>query len=251
MAMLMKTRFLTTFLFIFLFHTFSASQAFAKAKAGGDQTVDEGDTVILDGSGSKLKGGIDIYQWQQTGGSPTVNLVNADKPEASFTAPDVGGAGTLLTFKLTVSNSSGKSDTDTTMVTVRPANHPPTASFTFTTSDLTVNLNASGSSDTDGTISSYAWDFGDGNSGSGKTTSHEYTAADTYSVELTVTDNDDATKNDSYSTDEDTPLTVAKPGVLVNDTDPDGDSLKAIKVSNPSIQIPSPTKPRTAHWTAM
>ncbi|MEJ2233314.1 MAG: tandem-95 repeat protein [Syntrophobacterales bacterium] len=248
----MKTRFLTTFLFIFLFHIFSASQAFAKAKAGPDQTVNEGDTVILDGSESKLKGGIDTYQWQQTGGSPTVNLVNADKAKASFTAPDFDGAVTLLTFKLTVSNNSEKSDTDTTTVTVRPANQPPTASFTFTTSDLTVNLNASGSSDTDGIIASYAWDFGDGNSGSGKTTSHKYAAAGTYSVELTVTDNDGdtdtdshtvtvsapnqppVTDNDSYSTDEDTPLTVAKPGVLVNDTDPEGDSLKAIKASNPS-----------------
>ena len=34
--------------------------------------------------------------------------------------------------------------------------------------------------------------------------------------------------DDAYSTDEDTPLTVATPGVLGNDTDPDGDPLKAI-----------------------
>jgi VCBS repeat-containing protein len=39
---------------------------------------------------------------------------------------------------------------------------------------------------------------------------------------------------DSYTTDEDTPLVVAAPGVLSNDTDADGDSLMAIKVSEPS-----------------
>ena len=69
MVMLMKTRFLTTFLFIFLFHIFSASQAFAKAKAGPDQTVNEGDTVYLDGSSSTAEDhdydNIQSYLWEQ------------------------------------------------------------------------------------------------------------------------------------------------------------------------------------------
>ena len=39
---------------------------------------------------------------------------------------------------------------------------------------------------------------------------------------------------DSYSTAEDTALTVAAPGVLANDTDVDGDSLTAVKVSDPA-----------------
>ena len=39
---------------------------------------------------------------------------------------------------------------------------------------------------------------------------------------------------DSYSTNEDTTLTIAAPGVLANDTDPDGDPLTAVKVSDPS-----------------
>ena len=40
--------------------------------------------------------------------------------------------------------------------------------------------------------------------------------------------------NDSYTTSEDTPLTVAAPGVLGNDSDPDGDALTAVSVSDPS-----------------
>jgi serine protease len=72
-------------------------------------------------------------------------------------------------------------------------NQPPTASFTWTASGLTCNLDASGSFDSDGTISSYAWDFGDGTTGAGMTTSHAYAAADDYTVTLTVTDDDNAT----------------------------------------------------------
>ena len=40
--------------------------------------------------------------------------------------------------------------------------------------------------------------------------------------------------DDSYATDEDTPLTVAAPGVLANDTDVDGDTLTAVLVTGPA-----------------
>ena len=157
----MKTRLLTAFLFIFLFHTFSVPQAFAKAKAGRDQTVNEGDTVILDGSESKLKGGIDTYQWQQTGGSPTVILIGANSAQASFVAPDVGVGGTLLTFQLTVSNGSGKSDKDTTRVRVLHSNNPPVADAgpnQTVDEGSAVTLNGSNSFDPDfGDSITYQW----------------------------------------------------------------------------------------------
>ena len=159
--MLMKTRFLTTFLFIFLFHTFSASQAFAKAKAGPDQTVDEGDTVILDGSESKLKGGNDIYQWQQVKKGPRVVLQKADEAIASFTAPQISKDVTL-TFKLTVRSTSGKKDTDETKVHVLDieSNDPPTADAGPDQTVLeksTVRLDGSNSSDPDDGIEFYRW----------------------------------------------------------------------------------------------
>ncbi len=65
--------------------------------------------------------------------------------------------------------------------------NPPTASFTFSCNGLTCNFNASGSSDDRG-ISSYAWNFGDGSTGSGVTPTKTYAAAGTYNVTLTVTD---------------------------------------------------------------
>lgn len=74
-----------------------------------------------------------------------------------------------------------------------PANVAPTASFTSTTNGLTASVNGTGSSDPDGVISSYAWTFGDGTTGTGATASRTYTAAGTYTVGLTVTDDDGAT----------------------------------------------------------
>jgi len=70
---------------------------------------------------------------------------------------------------------------------------PPVASFTPPRSPVAgipVIFNASASYDPDGTIVSYAWDFGDLTNGSGKITSHPYASAGTYNVTLNVTDND-------------------------------------------------------------
>jgi len=72
------------------------------------------------------------------------------------------------------------------------SNIPPTASFTYTPSGLTVELDASASNDTDGTIDSYSWDFGDGPTDAGVTAEHTYSTAGTYEVTLTVTDDDGA-----------------------------------------------------------
>jgi hypothetical protein len=52
-----------------------------------------------------------------------------------------------------------------------------------------VPFDGSGSTDPDGTIVSYEWDFGDGTTGTGQSITHGYTATGTYSVTLTVTDN--------------------------------------------------------------
>ena len=55
----------------------------------------------------------------------------------------------------------------------------------------TVEFNGGDSNDPDGgDIQSYTWDFGDDTTGSGVQPSHEYTEAGTYTVKLTVTDNE-------------------------------------------------------------
>jgi subtilisin family serine protease len=88
-----------------------------------------------------------------------------------------------------------------------PANIAPTASFSFTTNDLAASFNASASSDSDGSIVSYAWTFGDGTTGSGVTTNKTYSAAGTYSVKLTVTDNQGATGTQTQSVTVTAPVT--------------------------------------------
>jgi hypothetical protein len=86
------------------------------ADAGPDQTVTGGDTVSLNGSGSSDPDGDPLtYQWQQTGGTPTVTLNNATSAVASFTAPNQD---TTLTFRLTVNDGNGGTASDETVATV-------------------------------------------------------------------------------------------------------------------------------------
>ena len=79
---------------------------------------------------------------------------------------------------------------------VTAPNQDPIAAFTPNntsgTAPLTVSFDASASSDSDGNIVSYAWDFGDGNTATGVNASNTF-AAGTYTVKLTVTDDDGAT----------------------------------------------------------
>jgi hypothetical protein len=73
-----------------------------------------------------------------------------------------------------------------------PSNIPPTADFTYTTDGLTVNFTDQ-SNDSDGTVVSWSWDFGDSNTSTAQNPSHAYSADGTYNVTLTVTDDDGAT----------------------------------------------------------
>ena len=77
-------------------------------------------------------------------------------------------------------------------------NAPPIASFTSVCSGLKCSFDGSGSADSDGTIASYAWNFGDGTTGSGATVNHTY-AAGTYTITLIVTDSAGAMSSQSNS----------------------------------------------------
>src|SRR5262249_45360293 len=64
----------------------------------------------------------------------------------------------------------------------------PVATFTVACDGLTCSFDGSASTDQYGTISEYAWSFGDGTTGSGATISHSYATSGAYSVTLTVSD---------------------------------------------------------------
>lgn len=80
---------------------------------------------------------------------------------------------------------------------------PPVASFTAFPSSgaapLSVSFDASSSYDSDGSIVSYEWDFGNGDIEVGETTTHTFNTAGTYSVKLIVTDNEGAGNSTSHS----------------------------------------------------
>jgi uncharacterized delta-60 repeat protein len=68
-------------------------------------------------------------------------------------------------------------------------NAPPTASFTYNCVGQTCTFDGTGSSDGDGTVVNYYWNFGDGQSGTGSTAQHTYNLIGNYTVSLTVSDN--------------------------------------------------------------
>ena len=111
-------------------------------------------------------------------------------------------AGTY-TVRLTVTDNDGASSTTTRAIQVGSVNQPPVAAFSFSPSNPEVNgwvqFNGASSSDPDGSISSYAWNFGDGTTGTGATVWHRFTAAGTYTVTLSVTDDKGAVDSETRS----------------------------------------------------
>ncbi len=88
------------------------------AIAGDKQTVNEGDTVALDGSNSlDPDGSITSYHWNQLSGTQ-VTLSDSTEDQPTFTAPNVKKSGELLTFRLTVTDNACLQSNDTINVQV-------------------------------------------------------------------------------------------------------------------------------------
>ncbi|WP_028317215.1 PKD domain-containing protein [Desulfobulbus elongatus] len=76
---------------------------------------------------------------------------------------------------------------EVTITDAQATNKPPVAEFSYTVNGNAVTFDASGSSDSDGSISTYKWDFGDGTTGEGATAAHQFSATSA-PVTLTVID---------------------------------------------------------------
>ncbi|OKY77781.1 MAG: Pilin/Flagellin PilA family [Candidatus Methanohalarchaeum thermophilum] len=98
-------------------------------------------------------------------------------------------------YDWTVNVTDGRADTSSTYTFTTIANTEPSANFTNTTLGLTVDVNASSSSDQDGNIQTYEWNWTNNETyeSTGKTASHTYDSGGEYNITLRVTDDDGAT----------------------------------------------------------
>ena len=92
-----------------------------------------------------------------------------------------------------------------------PANQAPVANIIATPTNgvapLAINVEGTNSSDSDGTIINYTWDFGEGTTAFGATASHTYTDPGNYTARLTVTDDDGDTGTTTVSINVSPPVT--------------------------------------------
>lgn len=235
------------------------------ANAGANQTMSVGATVNLNGTGSSDPDNHTplAYGWTQSGG-PAVTLSNSASSTPSFTAP---AAPAVLTFALVVTDSEGlASSPDSVVITVNDVaitglaaqSSSPTrlTDATFFTATISAGSNVV-----------YAWDFGDGNFGSGASASHTYASSGFYNVVVTATNGEDlSTANTSVLVTNSAPVANAgaDQSVDVNSTvqldgsassDPDGHTPltygwaqsggPAVTLSSNAVQSPTFTSPAT------
>lgn len=147
-------------------------------------TTDELTIDCMDQSGDP-DGNITAWDWDFGDG----NTSSAQNPSHSYAA-----AGTY-NVSLTVTDNDGVTDSTAQEVTVSSdepvENEPPVADFSVSVSRVTASF-TDNSSDSDGSIASWAWDFGDGGSATTRNPSHAYSENGTYQVTLTATDDDGA-----------------------------------------------------------
>ena len=206
------------------------------ADAGGPYTVGQGGSLSLDGSGSVAgTGSISLYEWDCTNDG-TYDTSSSSPTASSCVYPDDG----TYTVGLRVTNGVGLTDTDTATVTVTNATPVADAGGPYTVNQgLGLTVDGSGSTDSDGTLSTYEWDCtSDGSyelSSSSPTSTCTYADDGTYTVTLRVTDDDGAQATDSATVtvtntsptaDAGGPYTVNQGDVLTLDgsgsVDPDG-----------------------------
>jgi VCBS repeat-containing protein len=223
--------------------------------------IEETDARITVRSNDSDVDGDPITVISVTQGSNGQVFLNADQTVTYLPNLDFNG---IDTFTYTISDSQGATDTATVTVTVIPVNDAPVANNdNFNTNEdtvLTVPVPGVLGNDTDVDGDALTALFVSGpssgsltlnpngsftytpNAGFNGMDSFSYKANDgtvdsnTATVTINVGAVNDApmANNDSFSTNEDTVLTVAAPGVLGNDSDADGDLLTAVLVVAPS-----------------
>jgi PKD repeat protein len=153
---------------------------------GGPYSGIQNIPIAFDGSGSRdpdVGGSIFTYRWDFGDGHTGVGV----RPSHTYA---VSGPYAIV---LTVTDNCAAASSCSTVAVVQPTNNlPPICDAGGPYSGVVgvrVNFDGRGSSDPDGFITSYQWDFGDGGTGTGPTPSHTYVVPSVYTVTLRVTDN--------------------------------------------------------------
>ena len=158
-----------------------------QAPTAGFTSVVVNQTVTFTDTSTDTDGNITSWSWDFGDG----NTSTEQNPEHTY-----GEDNKTYTVTLTVTDDDGDTDEATDTVTIGTPNVAPEAGFDYVATNLSVNF-TDNSTDSDGTIVSYLWDFGDGNTSNETNPTHEYATADTYTVTLTVTDDDGATDTET------------------------------------------------------
>ncbi len=185
------------------------------ANANGPYSGSAGVAISFSSSGSSdSDGSIVGFSWSfgDGTGSSQANPIHTYAAAGSYSV------------SLTVTDNGGATGSDITSANVAAApNQAPSADTNGPYSGTTgnpISFFSTGSSDSDGTIASTLWDFGDGATSTSANPSHSYAAAGSYSVTLTVTDNDGATGSDTTTASiTDTPTV---PDTSINSTSQSG-----------------------------
>ncbi len=183
------------------------------ADAGPDLGGDVNEVLLFDGSDSyDTDGTIVSYEWNFGDGTTDSGSV------LDHTFTDEG----VYTVTLTVTDNDGASDSDTAVITIEDLENPVAViNVPGTEAFLGFGLTFDGSDsyDTDGTIVSYEWNFGDGTTDSGSVLDHTFTDEGVYTVTLTVTDNDGLIGTDTITMEAghvDRGETINRPGGSVD-----------------------------------
>jgi PKD repeat protein len=140
------------------------------------------------------------------GASPADFPIDEEEPTTTTSTTTTS---TTSTTSTTTTSTTTTSTTSTTTTTTTLPPDGPVAAFSNVVTDLSVEFDGSAST---GNIVDHAWDFGDGGTGNGATTSHIYEAPGSYTVSLTVTDDEAATNSTSAVVSVGTPPVIASDG---------------------------------------
>lgn len=174
------------------------------ANAGLDKTICSGDLVLFDGSDSfDPEGGLLKYLWDFGDGTKAEGV----SPAKKYNTPG------NYTVTLTVQDESGLDcNTNSSQISVVVVESPMAVAGVdqIVCTNSLVFFDGSKSTDFDGVVNSFSWDFGDGNSGGGEKPTHVFSKPGTYRVVLTIT-GDQIGDCDNSSTDEITVTVIEGP----------------------------------------